>query len=111
MGLQAADVAVLISSDRKSQLSNTDVLVGTFCIFATHDTFTFINEWNEELLCVKHQGQLFVDEEHALWLEREVRLRLLELHSMNRRQFLKIVLPSATFPQWLMDELCKQLNL
>ncbi|QLG72925.1 hypothetical protein HG535_0D06370 [Zygotorulaspora mrakii] len=50
VGLQAADMAVLISSDRKSQLRNTDVLIGTFDIFATHDTFTFINGWNEELL-------------------------------------------------------------
>ncbi|QLG70072.1 hypothetical protein HG535_0A00110 [Zygotorulaspora mrakii] len=111
VGLAVADLKLLGSAEWKSKLKNTDVLVGTFDMFGTHATFSFINGWQEELMCVRQKGYFILDEAHALWLEQDFREELKEIHSLRWREFLKIVFISATLPAWLMDELCKQLNL
>lgn len=110
-GLEADDLALCSSTEVKRKLKSTDVLVGTFDMFGTHTTFSFINGWEEEVGAVKQKGYFVVDEAHVLWLERDFRPQLMELHSLKWKQFLRIVLLSATFPEWLFQEVYQQLNL
>lgn len=110
-GLVVADLTLLTSTDLRSKLKSIDVLVGTFDMFGTHTMFSFLNGWEEVLGSMKQRGYFVIDDAHVLWLEQEFREQLRNLHSLKWKHFLKIVLLSATFPKWLFQEVCKQLNL